>query len=56
MKKNKEVEEGIELSINAMTRDYNHNTIRIKGKIKNKDVSVLIDTGSSSSSIEIGFG
>lgn len=35
-----------------MIGDYNHNTIRINGKIKNKNVSVLIDTGSSSSFID----
>lgn len=41
----------LELSINAMTRDFNHNTIRIHGKIENKNISVLVDTGSSSSFI-----
>lgn len=47
-----EEEEGMELAINAMTGDFNHSTIQMKGNIKNREVSILIDIGSSSSFID----
>lgn len=45
-------EEELELSINAITGDFNHSTIRIKERVKKRQVSVLIDPGSSSSFID----
>lgn len=51
-KETNEVEGGIELSINAMTRYYNHSTKRIKENIKNREIYVRIDTGSNSGFID----
>lgn len=44
--------EELELFINAMTGDFNYSTIRIPGKVKSKNISVLGDAGSNSSFID----
>ena len=42
-------EDNLEISINALTGNVGHNTIRIQGTIKGRTVSELIDSGSTHS-------
>jgi hypothetical protein len=35
------------LSLNALTKSYNHNTIKVKGNYQNKNLIIFIDNGST---------
>ncbi|KAL4363523.1 hypothetical protein GQ457_04G038370 [Hibiscus cannabinus] len=52
----KETEESnLEISINALTGNVGHSTIRIQGTIKGKPLSILVDSGSTHSFITSGW-
>ena len=50
-----ENDEQIKISLNALSGNVSFKTIRIKGFIKNREVSMLIDSGSTHSFIDEGL-